>query len=55
MTDKTSEDRPHQERPHKKKYELPGIEESGAFERLVLSCLHQPGDPPPCEDLDVRS
>jgi hypothetical protein len=55
MTDKTSVDRSHQDGPRKKEYEPPAIEESGDFERLVLGCMHHPGEPEPCEDLGARS
>ena len=32
----------------KRSYQAPRIEETGEFERLVLTCTHQPGGDPAC-------
>lgn len=45
----SSEKTPVEAQPlRRREYECPRIEESGAFERLVLACVHQTGVSPAC-------
>ncbi len=51
-TDDKLQDNEHSTR---RPYETPQIEETGTFERLVLSCVRDPLDPPCDIPLPVRS
>jgi hypothetical protein len=43
----TSDNDETKQQPARRRYEAPRIEESGAFERLVLACGHTPGSGTP--------